>query len=76
MGLIVGIIDRGAVAGLRRIGALPEGKLKVTPQRCVDAFQEIYQGLEEELAEEEKETIGFDVFVLEHSLCKVARLRY
>lgn len=74
MACIIKIIDRGGIRGLRLVGALSGGKSKATEDECIHAFRTAYTYLDITLTAEEKSATGFDIFTLEHCLCKLARL--
>jgi hypothetical protein len=75
MGHILKRIDAGAINGLRLLGST-----STTPGSSFSAehiqtlFEEFYKYLDSSLTLEEKVSMGFDVFVVEHLLCKISRL--
>jgi len=72
MGLLVACLHKGATTGLANLGLIcNKSSSKVDIQ---NAFIALYNYLDVELTTEEKEAIGFDVLMLEHSLCKYTRL--
>ena len=70
-GDLVHELNKGARNGLVELGL--QGKI-VTSEVTSDSFQELYQFLAEQLDDEEKSLIGFNVIMLEHGLCKRGRI--
>lgn len=67
-------LDKGAVSGLQDIRLLPSGNLHFTREDVVEAFNSLFEYLEDELDEDFKAFIHFDAIMLEHALCKYRRL--
>lgn len=67
----------GGLAGLKVLGLLnefPKGMQQAKKvQVVVDALQEVMDFLEMKFTNREREDMGLDVIVLEHSLCKLSR---
>lgn len=74
LGAVLRRIDRGGVRGLRLCSALPGGKDKPSDGDCTVAFKMAYDFLDISLSQEIKDVIRFDVYLSEHTLCKLARL--
>lgn len=70
-GELVHELNKGARNGLVELGL--QGKI-VTSEVTSHSFQELNQYLEEQLDDEEKSLIGFNVISLEHGLCKQGRI--
>ena len=71
MGRIVFKLGKGALVGLIRLGLVEK---KSVEQEVVSAFSFLYNYLERNLTTEVKTLISFDVFMLEHGLCKYSRV--
>jgi hypothetical protein len=72
MGFLVARMRKGATTGLANLRLIPDKHSSEVDIR--NAFVGLYDYLDVELTTEEKEAIGFDVLMLEHSLCKYTRL--
>ena len=74
LGEMVASVNLGAVNGLQTLGLvhadLSGQALKGTVKT---QFVELFREISERLSEEEKDRMGFDGVVLEHTLCKVGR---
>lgn len=73
-------LNKGAVAGLEELNLIPlrtesEGgtKARADKDNVRRAVKVLFKRLERLLPEEMKTAVGFDVIVLEHSLCKFSR---
>lgn len=73
MAEILCIINRGGLKGLKLLGLLP-GNGKPDIQVTTDALRRLYDYLLEGLTRTERETMRFDLIMVEHSLCKLSRL--
>ena len=74
LGEMIASLRSGAVNGLQTLGLLPaqlSGKEHLAQVKIV--FTQLFTELSQRLSEEEKESMGFDGVVLEHTLCKVGR---
>ncbi|KAF8171682.1 hypothetical protein BJ912DRAFT_860433, partial [Pholiota molesta] len=70
MGDVIEYIDKGAVGGLRVL-QLFHGK---GPDGAGQVFKHVFRYLDTALTETQKTEMRFDVFMVEHGLCKVKRL--
>ncbi|KAJ7776599.1 hypothetical protein DFH07DRAFT_766793 [Mycena maculata] len=77
---IVWELNKGAVAGLEELHLIPlrtesEGghKAKADKVAVGRALRLLYRRLQRELSKEMKQSVAFDVIVLEHALCKFSR---
>ena len=75
MGTIIKDLNKGAVAGLTKIGLLPSTTKKHSSEDVVEAFRNAYDTLQSNLTKEEWDAMGMDVLTVEHSLCKYQRSR-
>lgn len=80
MGTIIRKINRGAVAGLEILGLIsPRGRTtrgtyqKADEKECISGFRKLYEYLDGVLSPEEKDIVGFDTIMVEHTLCKLSR---
>jgi hypothetical protein len=71
MGGVVWEIDRGGVAGLRGAGYFDSQRPSLDMTHA--AFEDVYHYLDAHLTQREKELIGFNVLMVEHTLCKFSR---
>ncbi|KAJ7110199.1 hypothetical protein C8R43DRAFT_904509 [Mycena crocata] len=73
--ILVHSIDKGAVSGLQALGYLPaEGPF--AQNKVVEAFEALYNYLDAELLQTEKDMMRFSPILLEHALCKIGRVAY
>src|SRR5882762_8527539 len=71
-------INAGGIKGLEALGILPDTrnmKLDVQIAAVKPAFEMFYDFLDKALTAEQKGIIGFDYIMVEHTLCKIARLK-
>jgi len=71
-------INAGGIKGLEALGILPDTcnmKLDARIAAVKPAFQMFYNFLDKALTAEQKQIIGFDYIMVEHTLCKMARLK-
>jgi hypothetical protein len=61
----------GSKAGMENCGMVKKKSSRV--DFCL-AFASLDEALQIELTEEEKETMGYNVVMLEHTLCKINRI--
>ena len=74
LGEMVAPVNLGAVNGLQTLGLVPEDLSGQALKGTVKTqFLELFREISERLSEEEKDRMGFDGVVLEHTLCKVGR---
>lgn len=74
MGSLIHKLGKGAVSGLQCLGLLPKGKQEFVERDVADAFVQAHDYVAKELSDEEKDRMGFDTVMLEHTLCKFKRL--
>ena len=65
-------VGKGAKDGMTMIGLV---KNSANPEELCDAFESLDLALQHELTEEEKKAMGYNVVMLEHTLCKIKRLK-
>lgn len=70
-GMLVAKINKGGVKGLKRLGLLPPNP---TLTDISDAFVTLHNHVEQALDEDTRNKMGYNVVVLEHSLCKYQRV--
>ena len=78
MGSLISVVSKGAVSGLNLLGLLPDKKTKHSkypPTQVVNAFKLLFDRLKEALDPVEWSDMGLDTIVLEHSLCKLKRMK-
>ena len=78
MGSLISVVSKGAVSGLNLLGLLPDKKTKHSkypPTQVVNAFKLLFDRLKEALDAVEWNDMGLDTIVLEHSLCKLKRMK-
>src|SRR5882762_3992735 len=71
-------INAGGIKGLEALGILPDTcnmKLDARIAAVKPAFEMFYDFLDKALTAEQKGIIGFDYIMVEHTLCKIARLK-
>ena len=74
LGEMVAPVNLGAVNGLQTLGLVPADLSGQALKGTVKTqFVELFREISERLSEEEKDRMGFDGVVLEHTLCKVGR---
>lgn len=76
MGALIAKVSKGAIAGMVYLNLLP-GRAKnyhYPARQTALAFKELYDRLKEELSDDERDRMGMDAIVLEHSLCKLKRM--
>ena len=61
----------GAYDSMETLGLISKQASKV---KVIKAFQSLDLALRQELKEEEKEVMKYNVIMLEHALCKIKRL--
>jgi hypothetical protein len=49
--------------------------IKSNPGAIKDAFQKVYEHIDQLLTSEEKDTMNYNPVMLEHALCKLKKLR-
>jgi hypothetical protein len=64
-------MGKGSKAGMEMCGFI---ETKGKGEEFCSAFASLDQALEKELKEEEKQAMGYNVVMLEHTLCKIKRL--
>ena len=64
-------VGKGAKDGMAKIGLVKKGADR---EEICKAFVSLDLALQRELTEEEKEAMGYNIIMLEHTLCKVKRL--
>lgn len=74
MGAVITKVNKGAIAGLKKLGALPDQQDKHTSDQVDKALSDVYNSLRSGLTQEEWKDMGMDVLTLEHSLCKYKRV--
>jgi hypothetical protein len=74
MGEVITEINAGGLKGLIAIGYLA-GIKKPSQEQITVAFEHLYQYLEANLSERQKNLMGFGVLLVEHALCKFTRAR-
>ena len=70
-GDLIADVDKGGQAGMVMYELVPNGSSK---EEISDAFVSLDLALQQELRDDEKEMMGYNVVMLEHSLCKIKRL--
>lgn len=65
-------IDLGAIQALVQLRLLPSG---AQVEDCVEAVEQIYQYLDQQMEEEVKARMPLDYILIEHTLCKITRLK-
>ena len=71
MGEEIASLAKGAKCGLERLNLVDASSSKAD---IANAFVTLYDYLDEHLTADEKELMGFSLWMLEHALCKYARL--
>jgi hypothetical protein len=64
-------VGKGAKDGMTLIGLV---KSSANREELCKAFESLDLALQRELTEEEKEVMGYNIIMLEHTLCKIKRL--
>jgi hypothetical protein len=70
-GELIFSVGRGAKDGMILIGLVKDS---VSKDEFCEALESLYLSLQQELTEDEKEVMGFNIVMLEHTLCKIKRL--
>ena len=70
-GDLIADVDKGGQAGMAMYELVPNGSSK---EEISYAFVSLDLALQQELRVDEKEMMGYNVVMLEHSLCKIKRL--
>ncbi|KAK6996017.1 hypothetical protein R3P38DRAFT_3288046 [Favolaschia claudopus] len=80
MGEAIWWMNKGAVSGLEKLGLIPPRPLNANgkPKRstvadCARGFRTVFEALEAHLPPDVRDEICFDVFMVEHTLCKLSR---
>ena len=78
MGRMIALVNKGALAGLARLGLLnlPKKGTKLSKDEVTVAFKVVYEYLTKNLTQEEQDNMGIDTLVIEHSLCKLTRVSH
>jgi len=74
----IACINAGGIKGLEALGILPDTcsmKLDARIATIKPTFEMFYDFLDKALTAEQKGIIGFDYIMVEHTLCKIARLK-
>ena len=71
LGKLVFKVGKGAKDGMTKIGLVRNG---ADGKDLCDAFQSLDLVLQQELTDDEKNAMGYNVIMLEHTLCKIKRL--
>ena len=71
LGEIIYKIKKGAMDGMEKIGLV---KNNANVEEVCEAFTSLDLALQQELTDDEKETMGYNIIMLEHTLCKIKRL--
>jgi len=71
MAKLIAKLGKGAKSGMEQTGLIRAG---CSAKEVCNAFVSLDLALQRELGVEEKEDMGYNVIMLEHTLCKVARL--
>lgn len=71
LGKLIFKVRKGAKEGMTAIGLIGE---EVNEEELGNAFESLDLALKQELTKDEKETMGYNIFMLEHTLCKIKRL--
>ena len=74
MGEVITEIDAGGIKGLIAISYLA-GIKKPSQEQVTVVFEHLYQYLEANLSERQKNLMGFGVLLVEHALCKFTQAR-
>ncbi|TFK62887.1 hypothetical protein BDN72DRAFT_902867 [Pluteus cervinus] len=69
MGTILHTVNAGGLTGLRKLGFPCR-----TEDETGQAFELVFKELKEKISEERQETMAFNVFTVEHALCKLDRV--
>lgn len=64
-------VGKGAKDGMIAMGLVKDGASR---EELCQSFESLDLALQQELTEEEKKTMGYNVVMLEHTLCKIKRL--
>jgi len=64
-------VGKGAKDGMAKFGLVKKG---ADGEEICEAFVSLDLALQRELTEEEKEAMGYNIIMLEHTLCKIKRL--
>ena len=64
-------VGKGAKDGMNLIGLVKDNANR---EELCEAFESLHLALQSELTEDEKETMGYNIIMLEHTLCKIKRL--
>jgi hypothetical protein len=70
-GELISKVDKGAKEGMTKTGLVKTGANR---EELCKAFTSLDLALLQELTENEKELMGYNVVMLEHTLCKISRL--
>ncbi|KAJ7245900.1 hypothetical protein B0H12DRAFT_1073359 [Mycena haematopus] len=79
LGAIICRLNKGAVRGLELLNLIPErqkgGKKpkSSTPDACIEGLRIVYNTIYEHWPPEVRQEVQFDLVMIEHSLCKLAR---
>ncbi|KAJ7231840.1 hypothetical protein B0H12DRAFT_1077036 [Mycena haematopus] len=79
LGAIICWLNKGAVRGLELLNLIPErqkgGKKpkSSTPDACIEGLRIVYNTIYEHWPPEVRQEVQFDLVMIEHSLCKLAR---
>ncbi|KIM71799.1 hypothetical protein PILCRDRAFT_16716 [Piloderma croceum F 1598] len=74
MGEVITEINAGGIKGLIAIGYLG-GIRKPSQEQVTVAFEHLYEYLEANLSERQKQLMGFGTLLVEHALCKFTQAR-
>jgi len=72
LGELIFKVGKGAKEGMSLIGLVKD---EVNREELCKAFASLDLALKQELTEDEKEAMGYNVIMLEHTLCKIKRLQ-
>lgn len=71
LGSLISQLDKGAMKGLKRLGLVAENSKQ---EDIETAFVDLHNHLVSQLTAEDRTTIGYNVVMLEHALCKYQRI--